>query len=107
MFFYLCTGLIKFAPLKSQGSEGRAQYIREEAEREPHAPPPCSPKVVHSLAAAVGFHPLLLSPFDFPRRSPLHIQLKMNSLRDLALRKIQSGITSANVIDEFFLSSAR
>ena len=58
MVFFLCTGSIKFAPLKSQGSDVRAQNIREEAEREPHTPSPCSPKVIYSLAAAVGLYSL-------------------------------------------------
>ena len=64
MFFYFCTGSIKLAPLNSQGSAARAQYIQAEAELDPHTPPPCSPKVIHSLAVAVCFYPLRPNPFD-------------------------------------------
>jgi len=54
LFFYLCTGVIQFAPLKSRGADVRAQYIQEEAT--PDKPPPCSPKVIYSLASTVGSH---------------------------------------------------
>jgi len=57
MFFYLYVGSIRFAPLKSQGLDVRVQYIQKNAELDPHAPPPCSPKVIHSLAVAVSFCP--------------------------------------------------
>ena len=106
MFFYLCMESIKFAPLKSQGSDVRAQNIREEAEREPHAPPPCSPKAIHSLAVAVGFYPLHPRPLGSPPCLLIHIQLEINRLRDNALSDIQSKITSENAVNEFFSSSA-
>ena len=53
LFFYLCTDTIQFAPLKSQGIHVRAQYVQEETT--PGQPPPCSPKVICSLATSVSF----------------------------------------------------
>jgi len=106
MFFYLCTGSIKFAPLKPQGPDVRARDIREEIELEPHIPPPCSPKVIYSLAVAVGFCSLHPRPLGFSRCSPLRTQLKIDRLRDNASSDIQSKITSANAVNEFFSSSA-
>jgi len=83
MFFYLCVASIQFAPLKSQGVSERARYIQEQSDRNPHAPPPCSPKAIYSLAVA----------------------LKIDPLRDLALSEIRLKTTSANVVNEFFSSS--
>ena len=55
LFFFLCTGTMQFAPLKSQGASARAQYVREQAGS--GMPPPCSPKVIYSLAKAVSSYP--------------------------------------------------
>ncbi|KAF9785369.1 hypothetical protein BJ322DRAFT_1108808 [Thelephora terrestris] len=54
--------------------------VKEEADRHPHVPPPCSPKVIYSLAVTLDIRPL----------------------RDLALKEIRSRITSTNVVNEFF-----
>jgi len=78
LFFYLCTGTIQFAPLKSQSSDARARYVREQTT--PERPPPCSPKAIYSLAAALDVKPL----------------------RDLAFDDIRSKVTSANVVTELF-----
>ncbi|KAF9645618.1 hypothetical protein BDM02DRAFT_3271586 [Thelephora ganbajun] len=82
LFFYLCTDVIQFAPLKSQGTDMRAQYVREQTT--PDEPPPCSPRVIYSLASALDIKPL----------------------RDLAFDDIRSKVTSTNVVTELFSSFA-
>ena len=51
LFFYLCAGEILFAPLKSQGTDFRSDYVRGKTVEA--APPPCSPKSVYILANLV------------------------------------------------------
>ena len=53
LFFYMCTGIIQFAQLKSQGADVRARHVQEQTM--PNKPPPCSPKVIYSLAEAVSY----------------------------------------------------
>jgi hypothetical protein len=52
LFFYRCTDAVSFAPLKSQGTDSRLEYIREKTAEE--APPPCSPKSIYVLASLVS-----------------------------------------------------
>ena len=52
LFFYCCTDMISFAPLRSQGVEYRLNYIR--GRNTTTAPPPCSPKSIYVLAKLVG-----------------------------------------------------
>lgn len=51
LFFYLCTGIVTFAPLGSQGIDARLNYIRQNTTAA--APPPCSPKGIYALAESV------------------------------------------------------
>ena len=51
LFFYRCTDVISFAPLKSQGVDSRMNYIRQQTITA--APPPCSPKSIYVLASLV------------------------------------------------------
>ena len=51
LFFYFCTGVISFAPLKSQGVDARSDYIRRN--KRAAVPPPCSPKSIYVLASQV------------------------------------------------------
>ena len=51
LFFYRCTDIISFAPLRSQGVDSRLNYIRER--NAITAPPPCSPKSIYVLASLV------------------------------------------------------
>jgi len=51
LFFYRCTDMISFAPLRSQGVESRLNYIR--GRNATTAPPPCSPKSIYVLADLV------------------------------------------------------
>ena len=52
LFFYSCTGEIEFAPLKSLGKDERRQKVQMMGGAD--KPAACSPKVIHSLAEAVG-----------------------------------------------------
>ena len=52
LFFYRCTDMISFAPLRSQGVEYRLDYIR--GRNTTTEPPPCSPKSIYALAKLVG-----------------------------------------------------
>ncbi|KAF9778362.1 hypothetical protein BJ322DRAFT_1147820 [Thelephora terrestris] len=78
LFFYLYTDSIQFAPLKSQGANARAQYLREPTT--PDKPPPCSPKTIYSIAT----------------------RLEIKALRDIAFDDIRSKVTSENVTIELF-----
>ena len=51
LFFYRCTEMISFAPLKSQGVDSRSVYIR--GIKATTTPPPCSPKSIYVLANLV------------------------------------------------------
>ena len=52
LFFYHCTDTILFAPLKSQGTDSRLDYIRQKTIAA--APPPCSSKSIYILANLVS-----------------------------------------------------
>ena len=56
LFFYRCTDVILFAPLKSQGVDARSNYIRQK--QGAAAPPPCSPKSIYVLASLVRKPPI-------------------------------------------------
>ena len=51
LFFYRCTDEISFAPLRSDGTNSRSDYVRKRTTAE--APPPCSPKSIYLLAKLV------------------------------------------------------
>ena len=54
LVFYLYTGTVEFAPLKSQGADVRARYVQERTTADKS--PPCSPKAIYSLASVVSSH---------------------------------------------------
>ena len=56
LFFYCCTDVILFAPLRSQGADARLDCIRQH--KEAAVPPPCSPKSIHVLASLVRKPPV-------------------------------------------------
>ncbi|CAL1713803.1 unnamed protein product [Somion occarium] len=58
LLFYIYTGKINFAPLRSQGAEGRMQAMKQHKYDHPHRPPLCSPKSVYRLADKVGLEAL-------------------------------------------------
>ena len=56
LFFYRCTDVILFAPLRSQGIDARSDYIRRKKGAD--VPPACSPKSIHLLASQVRKPPI-------------------------------------------------
>ena len=60
LFFYRCTDVISFAPLKSQGIDSRSAHIRKVTGA--IAPPPCSPKSIYVLASSVRCPPVTSRP---------------------------------------------
>ena len=56
LFFYLCTDVIQFAPLKSQGANARTRHSQGQATLGKGSLT-CSPKAIYSLATAVSPSP--------------------------------------------------
>ena len=54
LFFYRCTDVISFAPLRSQGVDARSNYVR--GRMGTATPPPCSPKSIYVLASLARKH---------------------------------------------------
>ena len=96
LFFYRCTDMISFAPLRSQGVESRLNYIR--GRNTAATPPPCSPKTIYVLASLVGkpstnvFHMTLTE----------QLKLGIQPLCDRAFADIKSKLSSDNVVEEVF-----
>ncbi|EED80562.1 predicted protein [Postia placenta Mad-698-R] len=61
LLFYLYTGQVHYAPLKSQGVELRQSETRKYRATHPRRPPPCSPKSMYRLADILGLDGLKLS----------------------------------------------
>lgn len=55
LLFYVYTGSVTFAPLRSQGMHARRLDVNGRATLFAHQPHPCSPKSMHSLAEMVNF----------------------------------------------------
>ena len=96
LFFYCCTDMISFAPLRSQGVESRLNYIRER--NTTATPPPCSPKAIYVLASLVGNLPPNVLHMTLTEQSKLGIQ----PLCDRAFTDIKSKLSSDNVVEEIF-----
>ena len=97
LFFYRCTDMILFAPLKSQGVDPRLKHIREETVAE--APPPCSPKSIYVLASLV--RQLLTRCFTHDADVSL-FKLGIEPLYKCAFADIKSKVSGDNVVDEIF-----
>lgn len=54
LLYYLYTGDVEFAPLKSEGEEARKRLIEDYTTRYPFRPRPCSCKSMYRLASQVG-----------------------------------------------------
>ncbi|KAL6308089.1 hypothetical protein BKA93DRAFT_765334, partial [Sparassis latifolia] len=76
--FYVYTGKIEFAPLKSQGQSGRDASVDERAMLS--RPPRCSPKSMYRLA----------EKYD------------MKELKDLAAKDLESKLSKENILPEVF-----
>ena len=96
LFFYRCTDVISFAPLRSQGADVRLNYILEKAVAA--VPPPCSPKSAYVLANLVRES----SGWRLGRVLIYRIKLEIPSLCERALADIKSKVTLDNVVDEIF-----
>ena len=97
VFFYLYTGQISFAPLRSQGVDSRSRYILENTTA--GSPPPCSPKSIYLIANLVC--PLQPTNRNFPL-TPCCSKLNVEPLRELALKDIESKVSEENVVEELF-----
>ena len=96
LFFYRCTDIIYFAPLKSQGVDYRLNHIREKSSDA--APPPCSPKTIYILASLVRQPRSKVSDIGLT----VQTKLEMQTLCDSAFADIKSKVASDNVMDEVF-----
>ncbi|CCL99857.1 uncharacterized protein FIBRA_01882 [Fibroporia radiculosa] len=77
--FYVFTGEIKFAPLKSQLEHENGRQPEAADNRKAPTPPPCSPKSMYRLAHMCD----------------------IKELQELALNDIKSKLSSKNILDEF------
>lgn len=57
LLFYIYTGTIFFAPLRSEGAEERMCAVKQHKHDHPYRPPLCSPKSVYRLADKVSTYP--------------------------------------------------
>ena len=53
LLFYLYTGTVAFAPLRSRGEKRRREYIESYQRKNPRRPAPCSCKSIYRLACQV------------------------------------------------------
>lgn len=97
LFFYRCTRVIAFAPLKSQGPDARSNYIRER--KGTVTPPPCSPKSIYVLASLVKKK----TPSGASSTTLTHkLKLGIQPLCDSAFADIKSKVSANNVVGEMF-----
>ena len=87
-----------FAPLRSQGSDSRSDYIREKAVAA--APPPCSPKSVYVLSNLVRWPSIEGVVCD--TKAVIHLKLRIQPLCDLAFEDIEAKVTTENAVTEVF-----
>ncbi|CAL1713800.1 unnamed protein product [Somion occarium] len=80
LLFYIYTGEIRFAPLRSQGEDVRAQARTQHKDTKLEEPPLCSPKSMYRLADKYGFE----------------------DLKQRAANDIQSKLTPGGILDEVF-----
>jgi len=78
--YYIYTGTINFAPLKSRGLEARLQAMAKHTASNPHSPSLCSPKSMYRLADKIG----------------------LSFLKTLALSDLTTQLTSKALIEEIF-----
>jgi hypothetical protein len=97
LFFYRCTDVISFAPLKSQGVDSRLNHIREKTVAA--APPPCSPKSIYVLASLVRQPSIERLTHD---TNTSKFKLGIQPLCDSAFADIKSKVSLDNVVDEVF-----
>ncbi|KAH8078387.1 hypothetical protein BXZ70DRAFT_961562 [Cristinia sonorae] len=64
LIFYISTGRVEFAPLRSEGLEKRQEFLSRHSTEHPLLPCPCSPKSMYRLADIVGLNELKAKAFD-------------------------------------------
>ncbi|KAI0726972.1 hypothetical protein C8Q72DRAFT_887095 [Fomitopsis betulina] len=82
--FSLYTGVIAFAPLRSQGKAARKDFITAYKEKNPHRPAPCSCKSIYRIAS----------------------KLDMQDLQALALKELGTHLSKDNIVAEVFTKCA-
>ncbi len=98
---FIYTGIIHFAPLKSQGIQLRTEAQAQHREKNPHLPPLCSPKSVYRLADFVSKRSrvitgsLMLFLWTF-------YQVGLEELKHLAQKDLKTKITKETVAREVF-----
>ena len=97
LFFYRCTDMISFAPLKSQGVDSRSNYIRG-IKATTTTPPPCSPKNIYVLANLVRIPQPNVSRMTLMCR----LELGIRPLCDRAFADIERKVSLDNVVVEVF-----
>ncbi|KAJ3485441.1 hypothetical protein NLI96_g4967 [Meripilus lineatus] len=80
LLYYLYTGDVEFAPLKSEGEEARKRLIEDYTTRYPFRPRPCSCKSMYRLAS----------------------QLKVEHLQALALQHLKRQLKTTTIVHEIF-----
>ncbi|KAH9943909.1 hypothetical protein B0H21DRAFT_823445 [Amylocystis lapponica] len=80
LLFYLYSGKIACAPLTSEGEVVRQSSIDLSRSKNPHWPAPCSCKSIYRLAD----------------------KMRLESLRDSAMKYLQSRLSVDNILDEVF-----
>ncbi|KAH9837753.1 uncharacterized protein C8Q71DRAFT_559596 [Rhodofomes roseus] len=78
--FYIYTGVIIFAPLTSNGTEARREFMLNYKANNPRRPKPCSCKSIYRIA----------------------LKLDMADLKDLALKELKSQLSKDNIVKEIF-----
>ncbi|KAL6300195.1 hypothetical protein BKA93DRAFT_829264 [Sparassis latifolia] len=82
LVFYLYTGTVSFAPLRSQGLQVRMVEKEQHSRKFPRRPPLCSPKSMYRLADKLG----------------------IDQLKELAAADIRTKLSADNILDELFSS---
>ena len=98
MFFYLYTGHVQFALLKSNRVEAHTEYTKQHWK--PGNPPLCSPKSVCYLAGKVT-DPVFKGAF---LQNDVH-QLGLQHLENAALRDVITKTSATNIVKETFSKS--
>ncbi|KAK7682319.1 hypothetical protein QCA50_014523 [Cerrena zonata] len=80
LLFYIYTGKVQFASLRSEGAEERMCAMKQHKHDHPHRPPLCSPKSIYRLADKIG----------------------LDGLKAQALVELKKRLDSKMILDEIF-----
>lgn len=96
--YFIYTGHIHFAPLKSQGREFRRMEQAKHKEDNPTLPPLCSPKSIYRVADLVS-RP---SQYCVVGSNERGRQVGIEELKDLAKKDLMSKVTPDTIAKEVF-----